>query len=45
MPNSDGNEESTTSAQRLITYKWNPKGSHIEGAWRIDIMKDGSRNI
>ena len=39
--NPDRNEESTTSAQRIMTSKWNPKGCHMEGAWRIDITKDG----
>ena len=38
--NPDRNEESTTSAQRIMTSKWNPKGCHMEGAWRMDIMKD-----
>ena len=30
-------EPSTTSAQRLLPTKWNPKGKHTEGAWRLDI--------
>ena len=31
------NEESTTSAQRLLPSLWNPKGTHRAGAWRFDI--------
>ena len=35
--NKEQNEPSTISSQRLLTSKWNPKGSHSEGAWRFDV--------
>ena len=35
--NKERNEPSTTSSQRLLVSKWNPKGRHSEGAWRFDV--------
>ena len=35
--NEDRNEEITTSSQRLMPSKWNPRGKHMEGGWRLDI--------
>ena len=32
------NEPSTTSSQRLLISKWNPKCTHSEGAWRFDVV-------
>ena len=36
--NEDRFEPSTISSQRLLPSKWNPKGKHIEGAWRFDVV-------
>ena len=33
------NEPVTTSAQRLLSTKWNPKGKHTKGSWRFDVSK------
>ena len=35
--NEESNEPSTTSAQRLLSYKWNPMGGHNKGCWRMDV--------
>ena len=36
--NEERNEPSTTSAQRLLPKKWNPKGGYSNGSWRVDII-------
>ena len=35
--NEDRNEEITTTSKRLMPSKWNPRGKHMEGGWRLDI--------
>ena len=35
--NKERKESSSTSAQRLLPSKWNPKGKHSDGAWRMDV--------
>ena len=35
--NEERNEFSSTSAQRLLPSKWNPKGKHSNGAWRMHV--------
>ena len=35
--NEERKESSSTSAQRLLPSKWNPKGKHSDGAWRMDV--------
>ena len=37
--NKERNEAVTVSTQRLLPSKWNPKGKHMEGAWRIDVER------
>ena len=31
------NEQVSESAQRLLPSRWNPKGKHSDGSWRIDV--------
>ena len=35
--NKDPNEDISTSSQRLLPSKWNPRGKHVVGGWRLDI--------
>ena len=35
--NKDRNEDISTSSQRLLPSKWNPRGKHVVGGWRLDI--------
>ena len=36
--NEERNESSSTSSLRLLPSKWNPKGQHSDGTWRMDVI-------
>ena len=38
--NEERNEASNESAQRLLKSKWNPRGKHSEGSWRLDVCRN-----
>jgi len=35
--NAERNELASESVQCLLPSKWNPKGKHTEGSWRLDV--------
>ena len=37
--NAAHNDLVSTSAQRLLSSKWNPKQTHTEGSWRFDFSR------
>ena len=35
--NQERKEPASESAFRMLPSKWNPRGAHFEGAWRLDV--------